>query len=143
MDKLKDAMRNALEIAFEATHESFVTFLEKREREAAFNEYVLGLERTVSALADVTNNQETMVAILQRYWGLDYSLAREYVHNELRLNAPCRRLERYLENEKNYSEAEAMRYIRENNVRIILRHEPDLSMRDCEELYLEIERRRK
>lgn len=142
MSSVGDITKSVFYEAFEIVRDGAREYVDSRAEEAAYEEFERGLRRTLAVLSDVTEDREAMVAALQQHWGLSYEEASGCVHREMRVDAPCRRLERYLQTEKNYAQHEVSRYIRDNKVKLRLNHEPELSTMKPEKLYREIERRK-
>ena len=126
--------------AFHAVQESGRQWLSEKEEQAAFEEYERGLNRAVAALSEVTNDKEAMAKALHRHWGVEISEAEDRVQWEMRVNAPARNLERFLQMELNFSKSEARSYMKEKMVRIRLKNDRRLSALKPKELYRELEK---
>ena len=141
--------RTAAEVAvdwlrkgFDAVREAGRRYISEAEERAAFDEYSQGVNRATAALVDVCNDKAAIAEALHEHWGVDLQEAEERVQWEMRVYAPARRLERFLVEKQHFTKAEAGRYLRENAVKIKLRHDPKLSTMKQERLYREIENTR-
>lgn len=126
---------------FDVIREGGRQYISEREEQAAFDEYRRGIDRAVAALTDVSQDKAAIAKALHAHWGVDYEEAEKRVQYEMRVNAPCRRLIRYLQDEMNYTEAEAKDYIRKSQAKILLNHEPKLSTMKAKDFYRELEKR--
>lgn len=50
--------------------------------EAAFEESIIGIEKAVAALCEAEVNEEKIIFLLQKYWDLRLSEAKEFLRHE-------------------------------------------------------------
>lgn len=125
----------SIEDLFVAVMNETKNVIADHEQEAVFNEHMLGLRRLIGALFEAKIDDDRILMLTHKYYGISYDDAKHYLNIERNILSKCRALEDYLVNEENYLPNEAIDKINRLNTIQQLINKPELRKYTAKELY--------
>ncbi len=120
-----------------ATREGLRRSIEDREIQAANEADERGKEILVEALLEVKQDDDTIIRMLHKYYGLNEDDAEQLIVGERTIYIPCKTLETYLVRTEGFSRDEAYHYIVDSGIIDKLRENRTRWKKSAKDLFTE------
>lgn len=124
-------------IMWDAAKEDVRKNIDDIENRAANDADERGKSILVDALLDVNQGDDTIIRLLQKYYGMSEQEAEQLFISERTINIPCQALETYLVRNEGYDREEARQYIISSGIINKLAETKGLWKKSTKDLYIE------